>query len=183
MKRICITVLMIFTFAVPKSWAQKINFPESFRSDTALFNGMRIAEIPTTVVTKYGISKNPGVVTDVAKMQGLFMSSRIPGVQAIYYEVWEDAEETKMDCGYEVAKFASVEELNKILPNLKPKWRDGAFLTVQNYLIVVNCDGYKNFEERIDDMIKYFQKKLGAKLIQDRLKEVAVAVCSNRELC
>lgn len=174
----------IFTFLIVaitaiKVQAQEIKFPESFRSDPSLFKGMKLAEIPKNALIKYGIKKNPGLITDVAKNKGLFMSSKIPGVQAIYFEVWKDVEETRMDCGYEVAQFASVEELNKVLPKLKPQWRDGAFLTVQNYLIIVNCDGYKNFGERIDDMIKYFQQKLGAKLFQDRRKEVEVAVTEN----
>lgn len=171
----------IFTFSflaitAIKVQAQEIKFPESFRSDPSPLKGMKLAEIPKNALIKYGIKKNPGLITDVAKNKGLFMSSKIPGVQAIYFEVWKDVEETRMDCGYEVAQFASVEELNKILPKLKPQWRDGAFLTVQNYLIIVNCDGYKNYGERIDDMIKYFQQKLGAKLFQDRRKEVETSV-------
>lgn len=179
MKKTHLKLFIIIAFAFTKSWSQELKFPESFHSDTSLFKGMKIAEIPATLTAKYGISKNPGVATDVAKIKGLFMSSRIPGVQAIYYEVWEHIQETRMDCGFEVAKFSSIDALNKIISNLRPRWRDGAFLTVQNYLIIVNCDGYKNFEERIDDMIKCFQQKLGAKLIQDRLKEVAVAVTEN----
>ncbi|MDQ8006016.1 MAG: hypothetical protein REI64_14535 [Pedobacter sp.] len=172
------TFLFIAITAI-KVQAQEIKFPESFYSPLSLLKGMKIAEIPKDIQTKYGIKKNPGLITDVAKNKGLFMSSKIPGVQAIYFEVWEDIEETRMDCGYEVAKFASIAELNKILPNLKPKGRDGAFLTVQNYLIIVNCDGYKNFGERIEDMIKYFQEKLGAKLYQDRGKDLETAVTEN----
>lgn len=159
--------------------AQEIKFPESFRSDTSLFKGMKIAEIPTQVQTKYGIYNNPGIITDAPKTKGLLMAGKIPNVKSIYFEIYEDTVEAKMDCGFEIAQFSSEVDLNKILPGLDKKNRGVAFLTLKNYLIIVYSDGYKNFGERIDDMIKYFQQKLGAKLFQDRRKEVEVAVTEN----
>lgn len=131
---------------------------------------MKIAEIRQELQTKYDIHKNPGLISDASKTKGFLMSGKIKNVKAVYFEMYEDVEEPKMDCGFEVAQFASVEELNKILPQLDEKWCDGAYLTLENYMIIVSCDGYKNFEERIDNMSTYFQKKLGAKLYQNRRK-------------
>jgi len=159
-----------------KVQAQEIKFPESFRSDPSLFKGMRLAEIPIQVQTKYGIYNNPGIITDAPKTRGLLMAGKIPNVKSIYFEIYEDTVETKMDCGFEIAQFSSEVDLNKILPGLDKKNRGVAFLTLKNYLIIVYSDGYKNFGERIDDMIKYFQQKLGAKLFQDRRKEVETSV-------
>ena len=150
---------------------QEIKFPESFRGDSLLFKGMQIAEIPQEIKMKYGISENPGLINEPSKTKGLLKSGSIPDAKAVYLEAYEDVEENKMDCGFEIVQFASENELNKILPHLDKKWRDGAFLTVENYLIIVWCDGYKNFEERIDNMIVYFQKKVGARLYQDRQKD------------
>ena len=159
-----------------KVQSQEIKFPESFRSDPSLFKGMRLAEIPIQVQTKYGIYNNPGIITDAPKTKGLLMAGKIPNVKSIYFEIYEDTVETKMDCGFEIAQFKSEVDLNKILPGLDKKNRGVAFLTLKNYLIIVYSDGYKNYDERIDDMIKYFQQKLGAKLFQDRRKEIETSV-------
>lgn len=178
MKKIFTTILIIFTLAVSNLWAQKIKFPESFRSSSSLFKGMKISEIPTDIASKYGITKNPILITNVAKAKGALFTASSIGVKAIYLEIWNDPSIKKSDCGYEVAQFASKEELEKALPKFK-SWSYGALLTVQNYLIVVKCVPSKKSEENIDKLTSYFQQKLGAKLIQDRLKEVPVAVTEN----
>ncbi|RZL31887.1 MAG: hypothetical protein EOO96_15245, partial [Pedobacter sp.] len=166
-------VLSIFNLTTK---AQEIKFPESFKADAGLFKGMRISEIPEQVQTKYGIDKNPALIIDASKTKGLLMSGKIPNVKSLYFELYEDTIEAQMDCGFEVAQFTSEAELNQILPGLDKKNPDFAFLTVANYLIIVYCDGYRNYGERIDKMIAYFRNKLGAKLYQDRRKKVEVAV-------
>jgi len=155
--------------------AQEIKFPESFHSKGSLFKGMKLAEIPQEIQTKYDITNNPGLITDVAKAKGALFTANTSGVQAIYLEIWKDPTIQKSDCGYEVAQFASASELGKVLPKFK-SWFYGAILTVQNYLIVVKCVPSKNAEYNIDKMVTYFQKKLGAKLFLDRKKEVEVRV-------
>ncbi|MCX3264447.1 hypothetical protein [Pedobacter agri] len=168
------TFLFIAIMAI-KVQAQELKFPESFRSNSSLFKGMTISEIPKDIQTKYGINKNPGLVTNIAKARGALFTAKTPGVQAIYLEVWKDPTIKNSDCGYEVAQFASVSELEKVLPKFN-SWFYGAILTVQNYLIVVKCVSSKNAEQNIDKMVAYFQKRLGAKLFLDRKKEVEVQV-------
>ena len=170
-----IFTIILFFLVVIKTWAQEIKFPESFRSDPALFKGMKLAEIPKDIQAKYGITKNPGLIADIAKAKGALFTANKTGVRAIYLEIWNDPMINKSDYGYEVAQFASVAELEKVLPTLK-SWFYGAILTVQQYLIVVKSVRSKNAEQSIDKITAYFQKKLGAKLFLDRKKEVEVEV-------
>ena len=163
---------------VPRTWAQEIKFPKSFRADASLFKGMRLAEIPKEIQVKNGIKKNPALITEIAKTKGALFTASTIGVKAIYLEIWKDPMIEKSDCGYEVAQFASIAELEKALPKFK-SWFYGAILTVQNYLIVVKCVPSTNAEQKIDKIASYFQKKLGAKLFLDRKKEVEVAVTEN----
>lgn len=176
--KILFKILIIFTLTASQLWAQEIKFPESFRSKPSLFKGMKISEIPNDIAKKYDITKNPFLVTDVAKAKGALFTASTTGVKAIYLEIWNDPAIKKSDCGYEVAQFATKEELEKALPKFK-SWFYGALLTVQNYLIVVKCVPSENAEYNIDKMITYFQKKLSAKLFLDRKKEVRVAVTEN----
>lgn len=178
MKKILSTLFIIIALAPSKSWAQEIKFPESFRSDPTLFKGMKLAEIPKDIQTKNGIKKNPTIITDVAKTKGALISGGLKGVKSIYMEIWANPANKKLNYGYEVAKFASVVDLDHVKPQLKP-WAYGAILTVQKYLIIVKCVGSENSDEYVDRMVSYFQQKLGAKLIQDRLKEAKVAVTEN----
>ncbi|WAC42544.1 hypothetical protein [Pedobacter sp. SL55] len=168
-------LLLIANIAV----AQKIKFPDSFKADDSLFKGMTIAEIPEDIQTKYGITTNPCLITDVAKTKGALFTAKITGVKAIYFEIWKDPMIKKSDGGYEVAQFATASELENILPQLNNASFYRAILTVQNYLIVIKCVPSENAEQNIDKMIAYFQNKLGAKLFMDRKKEVEVAVTEN----
>lgn len=170
-----IAALLIITLMAIKVQAQEIKFPESFRSDPSLFKGMRLAKIPKETQTKSGITKNPGLVTDVNKTIGVLFSGLLLDAQAVYFEMYEDIEEEKMDCGFEVTQFKSVADMEKMLPK-RGKRKDIMLLTLKNYLIILTCDTYKNYGERLDNMAKYFQKKLGAKLFLDRKKEVEVRV-------
>lgn len=166
-------VLSIFNLTTK---AQKIKFPESFKAKPPLFKQMKISEIPKDIQTKYGLTTNPGLITDVAKAKGALFTAKITGVKAIYFEIWKDPMIEKSDCGYEVAQFATATEMEKILPQLNNTSFYRALLTVQNYLIVIKCVPSKNAGQNIDKMIAYFENKLGAKLIQDRKKDVEVAV-------
>lgn len=168
--------LLLIAFVLPKTWAQEIKFPESFSSDPSLFKGMKLAEIPKEIQAKNGITKNPGLVTDVAQTKGLLKSGRIPGVQAVYFEMYEDIEETAMDCGFEIAQFNSVAEMERILPKRNKQEQDMILLTLKNYLIILTCDGYKNYGERLDNMATFFSQKLGAKLYLDREKNRETSV-------
>lgn len=170
--------ILLFLIVGEYGMAQEIKFPESFHSDALLFEGMKLAEIPTDVASKYGITKNPGLISDVAKAKGALSTAKMTGVKAIYLEVWKDPMIEKSDCGYEVAQFASIAELEKALPEFKSSFYR-AILTAQNYLIVVKCVPSKIAEQKIDEMVAHFQQKLGAKLFLDRKKEVEVAVTEN----
>lgn len=170
-----IAALLIITLMAIKVQAQEIKFPESFRSDPSLFKGMRLAKIPKETQTKSGITKNPGLVTDVNKTIGVLFSGLLLDAQAVYFEMYEDIEEEKMDCGFEVTQFKSVADMEKMLPK-RGKRKDLMLLTLKNYLIILTCDTYKNYGERLDNMAKYFQQKLGAKLFLDRKKEVETSV-------
>lgn len=170
-----IAAFLVISLMAIKVHAQEVKFPESFRSDPSFFKGMKLSEIPKDIQAKYGITKNPGLITDITKAKGALFTANKTGVRAIYLEIWNDPLINKSDCGYEVAQFASVAELEKVLPILK-SWFYGAILTVQQYLIVVKSVSSKNAEQNIDKMTAYFQKKLGAKLFLDRKKEVEVEV-------
>jgi hypothetical protein len=137
---------------------------------------MKLAEIPKEIQTKNGIITNPGLINDVAKTKGVLMSGRIPGVQSVYFEMYEDIEEKAMDCGFEIAQFKSDAEMWKILPKGDKMEKGVILLTVQNYLIILTCDRYRNYGERLDTMSVFFRKKLGAKLYLDRERDAETAV-------
>ncbi|RZK55374.1 MAG: hypothetical protein EOO87_08045 [Pedobacter sp.] len=177
MKRLLFKIFTFLFLAITaiKVQAQEIKFPESFLSDPSLFKGMRLAKIPKEIQTKSGIANNPGLVTDVNKTIGVLFSGLLLDAKAVYFEMYEDIEEEKMDCGFEVTQFKSVADMEKMLPK-RGKRKDLMLLTLKNYLIILTCDTYKNYGERLDNMSKYFQQKLGAKLFLDRKKEVETSV-------
>lgn len=168
-------VLSIFNLTTK---AQEIKFPESFKADSSLFAGLSIAEIPQEAQIKYGVTKNPGLITDPSKAKGFLMSVKLPKVQSIYFEIYKDEEET-LSCAFEVAKFASVADLEEVLPKKAKQNVSVILLTINNYLIIVYGPPSKKVGESLDRMSNYFQQKLGAKLIQDRRKEVETSVVDN----
>lgn len=159
--------------------AQEIKFPKSFHGDASLFEGMKIAEIPQEAQTKYDIHKNPGLISDASKTKGFLMNGKIKNVKAVYFEIYKDLEEEeeeKTSCGFEVAQFDLVDEMEKILPKTDKQSESVILLTLENYLIMVYGPVSNNVGKRLDDMSNYFQKKLGDKLIRDRKREVVTSV-------
>ncbi|WP_316807416.1 hypothetical protein [Pedobacter agri] len=174
----------IFTFLVVvllaiKVQAQELKFPESFKVDTTLLKGMELAEIPQDAKANFGIKKNPGLITDPLKTKGLLMSGKLQNVQSVYFEIYKDLVSEKMCFGFEVAKFKSVTEMDEILPKTSRLSASVILLTIKNYLIIIYGPPSTNLGERLDNFTKYFQQKLGAKLVQDRRKDLATAVTEN----
>jgi antitoxin component YwqK of YwqJK toxin-antitoxin module len=165
-----IFTFLFITLTAIKVQAQELKFPESFRSDTSLFSGLHIAEIPEKFKTKFKLATNPGVSYQPLQLKGLFRSADFNMVEAIYFEVWRKG---SMDVGFEVAKFPDTTSL-KENALVKRKRRDEAYLSVANYLIIIHADGYPGQDEWVDKLINHFQQKYGAKLILDRIKETAV---------
>lgn len=161
---ITLLLLLMATMAV----AQQIKFPESFKADTSLFSGMKIAEIPEQFKNKYNVNTNPGVTYQPAQVKGLFRSADFNAVEAIYFEVWNKG---SINSGFEIAKFKDTTSL-KENAQIRRSRRDEAYLSAANYLIIVHGDR----DDLVDILINYFKQKLGAKLILDKLRVKETAV-------
>lgn len=168
MKTIIYIIVLVAAFTAN---AKDIQFPKSFACGAKCFPGMELAAIPEAVQLKYGIQKNPDIITNPAATKGLLASGKLPGVMALYFEIYEDVTEPRMDAGFEVAQFATVSDMEKVLSHLDPRNRGMAYLTLDRYLIIVYCDGYKDYAARIDMLIAHFKNTLGATLYQDRRKD------------
>lgn len=177
MNKLTIKIFIFLSIALMaiKVQAQEIKFPESFRAEKSILKGMRFAEIPQQAQTEYGINKNPGLITDASKTKGFLMSGKLQNVQAVYFEIYKDLEDEKMSFCFEVAEFTSVAEMEKILPKTDKQSESVILLTVKNYLIMIYGPSSNYIGNRLDDMAKYFQHKLDAKLIRNRKKDVEIA--------
>lgn len=158
MKNILFTVLTVLSVSV--TFAQKIQFPESFKYDTQIIPEMKLATI-TDEAKADGIFKSSGLLSTKEEIEVVIRDYDLENVTNVYVEFYEElTKEDRNDAGIIVTEFSSKENLEEILPLLYPQ-SNYVYLTVDKYLIFVWNDG-RNSEEKLLKSVKYYQKKLGA---------------------
>lgn len=159
MKKILFIAFAVIS--VSTSFAQKIQFPESFKYDSKIIPEMKIAKI-TEEVRENGIFKNPAVLTSKEEMQAVVNDYDLENVTQVYIEIYEEIKkDNRDDAGVIVTEFNSKDNLEYVLPTLYPQ-SNYVYLTIENYLILVWNDG-RNSDERLRKSVDYYQKKIGAK--------------------
>jgi len=138
---------------------EKISFPQDFKFDSDLIEGMTIAEITDELILM-GITANPAVSSnhEIIKMLTHIDSKNI---SEIYYELYLDKNNSHKDAGIIVSRFKTDEDLQNNLDKLAHQ-NNLAYLIKDNYLIMVWSDISRNSEQQINSMVNYYQNKLQA---------------------
>lgn len=152
-------ILLLTFIAFVNVLSQKLNFPDSFKFDRTIFNGMALLKI-TDEIRKEHILKNPAAITDKLGIKRLAKRMDSKDIKEVYYEIYSD-NKGRGDAGVIVFKFNSEENLQKILPSLYPQ-SNYITLTVDNYLIKVWNDS-NDTENRLRKSVDYYSKKVNAK--------------------
>lgn len=151
---------VLFCLNISVAFAQKIQFPESFKYDPKIIPEMSIAKI-TDEAREHGIFKNPAVLTTEEEMSAVVNDFDLTNVNRVYIEFYEEIQkDNRNDAGIVVTEFNSKESLEEILPALSSQ-SNYVLLTVDKYLILVWNDGQKS-DERLRKSVDYYKKKLGA---------------------
>lgn len=161
MKKTLFLSLLITVFCL--NMQGQIAFPQDFKLDSRLLEGMVLAKIPEEYHSE-GITDNPAVSQDpsVIRMMSDLDNEHI--VQ-IYYEIYQSIENKHGDAGVIVSEFVSKEALLDCLPNLKIQ-SNLRYLTKDNYLIQIWSDSSKNRKTQMDNMSNYYLNKLQAELYE-----------------
>lgn len=140
--------------------SQQIKFPESFRTEKGMFLEPLRKISPDEPQTR-GLIGNPGVVSDSAVLKRFRSDYKEVGIEAIYYEYYG---EKTASSALHVIKYRTDETFVKAVEELKPSDRE-AKLIVKPYIIKIGIVEEKNRAQQINKMIKYFERKLKAKLL------------------
>lgn len=150
--------LLTFICVISVNSQEKVSFPQDFKLDPILLEGMVIAPIPEEYL---GIKENPAVVEDREAIKEMSMNN--DDIIQVYYEVYHNKDDNSDDAGVIVSRFISEEALQNSLPELRGQ-ENLAYLIKDNYLILVWSDEWDNSEKQIKDMVNYYQNKLQAKV-------------------
>lgn len=140
--------------------SQKIKFPESFRTEKGMFLEPLYKISPDQPQTK-GLIGNPGLVSDSTVLKRFRSDYKEVGIEAIYYEYYG---EKTASSALHVTKYISDEMYEKAVEKLEPSDRQ-AILILKPYIIKIGIVEEKNRAEQINKIIKYFERKLNAKLV------------------
>lgn len=169
--------LLIFILAISVNAQEKVTFPQDFKLDSSLLDGMVIAIIPEKY-HKEGVKENPAVVEERNAIRMMSMNNN--DIIQVYYEVYHDKNDDTDDAGVVVSCFISEDALQKSLPEL-----DGqdnlAYLTKDNYLILVWSDKSIGSKKQIEDMVNYYQNKLHAKIYHAKTQVSTESVAAETE--
>lgn len=150
---------VLFCLNISVAFAQKIQFPESFKYDPKIIPEMSIAKI-TDEAREHGIFKNPAVLTTEEEMSAVVNDFDLKNVNRVYIEFYEEIQkDNRNDAGIVVTEFNSKESLEEILPALSSQ-SNYVLLTVDKYLILVWNDG-RDSQEKLKKSVNYYKKKLG----------------------
>lgn len=151
--------LLIGIFSIALK-SQEIKFPESFRTQKGMFLEPLYKISPNEPQTK-GLKGNPAVVTDSAFLKSFRSNYKEAGIEAIYYEYYG---EKTASSALHVIKYRSDETFAKAVEKLKPNDRE-ATLILKPYIIKIGIIEEKKRAKQINKIIKYFERKIKAKLV------------------
>lgn len=160
MKKISLLLLGLLTLV---AYGQNTPSMQSkFKLDPKLLDGMVIAELPDEL-TMYGFTENPGTYTDKKFIKRIFKRGDVENILEIYYELYVTTDKDFDDAGVVVLHYDSEESLLNNLSKLKDQ-SNLAYLIKDNYLIEVWSDVSGEISDtQIENMVKYYETKLGAK--------------------
>lgn len=173
MKKLLLLLAVLSVFELKAQ--ENISFPESFKLDSTLLSGMKLAEIPEEY-QKEGIVNNPGVVGDERSMR-MIAKGNSKGVRQVYYEIYFTDEKDPDDAGVVVSRFEWRSDLNHSLKHLRDQ-SNLAYLIKDNYLIKIWSDVLNGSEAQIAAMVKYYKDKLQAEVYTPRDRMVIFDVIS-----
>ena len=171
--------LLLLLFIITSAFAQKITFPDSFKFDQSIFKGMKLIKI-NDELRKEHIFENPAVITDVTGIRRMAERMEAKDITKVYYEIYTDGEK-RGDAGVMVFEFNSVNNMQKVIPDL---WEQSNYvvLTADHYLIQVWNDS-RDTENRLRKSVDYYKNKVNAKKVvlkpfenSDQVDSTSVAI-------
>lgn len=157
--------LFIFVLLISvQTNAQKISFPESFKSTPAIWTGLRLAPIDNKL-KKEGLTSNPLIVTDQKDFGKFTRLQSIQNLMRIYMELYTSTKNDFDDAGVVVFEYKDKPSLQEALPEFFAQG-NVAYLMVENYLIQIWSDGTKGSQPMLLAATKYYKLKLGAKVYE-----------------
>lgn len=156
-----ITFILSF-FIIINAFAQKITFPGSFKFDPSIFKGMKLTKI-NEELRKAHIFENPAVITDQLGIKIMAERMDAKNITKVYYEIYSDLKGNG-DAGFYVYEFNSVNNMEKVLPDLQDQ-SNYVVLTADRYLIQVWNDS-RDTENRLRKAVDYYKRKVNAKKIE-----------------
>ncbi|UIR56793.1 hypothetical protein LZQ00_03005 [Sphingobacterium sp. SRCM116780] len=182
-KKLLVISFVVLTYLKPVQ-AQQITFPQSFQCGESFFNGMEIFNIPKKVSEEIGMNQNPGVMTTEKGIRYFLKpGTSIEGIDAVYYEVYQDRIHDDKYAGVYVLQFKSKQAMVPVLTGLTTQ-DYVAYMIVDNYLIMVWRSASKNTAETIKSVYDHFRQKLGVELYEvkpEQQKQDTVAVVKQEQ--
>lgn len=168
-KSILLFAIFLSLTTLAQEGIEVIQFPQSFKLNQDLLSDYQLFQFEEEMKQR-GFKENPAVIKDKDLMKLMEDNAPyIPAIDAIYYEIYTKKDDEYSGAGVQVYNFDEEKSLDYYVADefAQPNY---AVLTFhKHYLIKVWCDDGRNGREKLNQLIVYYQDKLGAELLE--LKE------------
>src|SRR5690606_7525341 len=163
-KSILLFAIFLSLTTMAQESVEVIQFPQSFKLNHELLPDYQLFQFEEEMKQK-GFKENPAVIKNKDLMKLMEDNAPyIPSIDAIYYEIYTKKDDEYSGAGVQVYNFDEEKSLDHYLADefAQPNY---AVLTFhKHYLIKVWCDDGRNGREKLNQLIAYYQDKLGAEL-------------------
>lgn len=160
---------VLFCLNISVAFAQKIQFPESFKLNNNFFIEPLLNPLPNNSQTA-GFKGNPGVITDTLVLKRLQSDYAEIGIEAIYYQYYGTKTASS---ALHVIKYKSAKHRKKAMNQLRAS-ENSAYLSLDVYMISINILDEKDIDEQFDSIIEHYHQKLGATVYLARVKDIGM---------
>lgn len=163
MKKIYIFIILFCSLKFIS--AQNIQFPQSFKLENSYFIEPLLDSLPQNSQTK-GFEGNPGIITDTLTLKRLQSDYKEVGIEAIYYQYYGTKTASS---ALHVIKYKNVAKREAAMKDFEASDR-AAYLALDVYIIMIGIVEEESRDEQIDNIVQFYQQKLGAELFLARLE-------------